>query len=437
MKGKHLKSALEDIARRAVPQDLNLWREIGPRLEQGIPRSARTRYKLSTSVAIVLAALLLAVTAAYAYYMFLESDAGLEGVNEQGLITILNASAVPTIYVTPPAIPPITKWRPEGNAPPATVIAQQVLDDAVVVVNWAYADESRLAVRFTITGLHLPGGLDYGYGAMGTFSVIDLNGNILGPEGFSTAAENRDDGSIVVTAIYYGHIDADKTPVLDLRMNVQVGGFDAPYVPPGSNSSPEMRNIPLLGSTGFNFSVPVHKGIEVAVDQTVEANGVKVRLESMIVNRSHTELLLCFDLPSKEDWQLWKTTIRIGDSDEILPSRASNAIAGNIRDAPSTNLSERCIELGYDAPHDGRSTVISVTVPSLVTSVPEFIPSERIELANRRLESSGIVFEYSGHDVKIMQQPLGMPDWEAYQLIWDAMADYYEGPWVFKVNIDP
>jgi len=428
-----MQAILENIAYRDVPENINLWPEIESRLQQ----IKKASYKLSVSLLVAFIILVLVSTVAYAYYRFIGSDAGLEGVNEQNLIIEINATAFPTIYPTPPPVTPISQWQEESKSPPATVIAEEVMQNVKVTVNWAYADESRLAVRFTIAGLQLPDGLDYSYGAMDTFSVIDLNGAILGADGFSTAAENKEDGSIVITANYYGDIDAEKTPALDLQMNVRVGGFDAPYSPPGSNHRPEMRNIPLMGSAKFKFSVQVWKGIEVPVQRTVESNGVKMRLEKLVVNRSHTELTMCFDMPSKQDWQLWKTTIRIGESEEFSYASASNAITGNIKGDYDLNAPERCVELGFDAPYDGKATVIKVTVPYLITSVPEVVTAGRVREANRRLESEGIVFAYVGRDVKISQMPPGMPEWEAYHLVWDALADRYDGPWTFTVPVEP
>jgi hypothetical protein len=428
-----MQAILENIAYRDVPENINLWPEIESRLQQ-IKKSS---YRFSVSLIVAIVALLLLSTVAYAYYRFINSDAGLEGVNEQNLIIDINATAIPTVYSTSPPVTPISKWEQESQFPPATVIAEDVMQDVKVTLNWAYADESRLAVRFTIAGLQLPEGLDYSYGAMNTFSVVDLNGTTLGVDGFSTAAENKEDGSIVITANYYGDIDSEKTPSLDLQMNVRVGGFDAPYSPPDSNNGLEMRNIPLMGSTEFRFTVPVLKGIEIPVQQTVESNGVKMRLEKLVVNRSHTELAMCFDMPSKQDWQLWKTTIRIGESEEYSYASASNAITGNIKGNYDLNAPERCMELGFDAPYDGKTNVIKVTVPYLITSVPEVVTAERIQEANKKLEAEGITFEYVGRDVKLLKMPSGMQEWEAYQLIWDALADRYDGPWTFTVPVEP
>jgi hypothetical protein len=60
-------------------------------------------------------------------------------------------------------------------------------------------------------------------------------------------------------------------------------------------------------------------------------------------------------------------------------------------------------------------------------------------MANQRLADKGIVFDYEnidhGGSMVILQKPDGMLDAEIYPLIWDALAEQYEGPWVFTVPI--
>lgn len=435
MKKNQVRDALERIAIHHIAENMDLWPKIKAQLKRRDISNMKPRFKLSASLMMALAAILLVSTAVYAYYRFLGSDAGLEGVNQQDLLSDIEVTALPTLYSTPPQGTRIAQWYEASSAPPVTIVAEEVMQNVKVILNWAYADESRVAVRFTIAGLSLPEGLDYGYGAMETFSLLDLNGNVLGQDGFSTAAENREDGSKVITAIYYGKIDADKTPVLDLKMNIRVGGFDAPYSPPGSEGkSPEMRNIPLMGSTEFEVSIPVHKGFEIMVNQSVEENGVRMRLENLTINPSHTEILLCFNMPSAKDWQLWKTTLRIGDSEEYTHSMAARGMSDSVKD----NNWERCITMGFDAPYDGSATTMTITVPYLITPVfTSDITDQRVELANKKLINDGIVFEYVDGDVKILQKPTGMKEWEAYPLAWDALADWYDGPWVFRVIVKP
>jgi len=439
MKNRHLKSTLEKITRNAVTEDVDLWRGIESQLAGKGASKMKTQFKFSTSLVIALITLLLVSTAVYAYYRFLGSDPGLQGVDEQNLITNIETVAIPTVYSIPPEVTPLSKWSDEISAPPATIIAEQAMQDVKVTLDWAYADESRVAIRFSISGLDLPEGLDYAYSAPETFSLTDMSGNVLGQDGFSTAAETRPYGSnnYVVTAIYYGKLDADKTPTLDLKLNVRVGGFDAPYTPPGSDTT-EMRNIPLMGSTQFEFSIPVYEGFDVPVDQSVEQHGVTMRLESMTVNRSHTEILVCFNLPSDKDWQLYKATLRIDDSDEYPGSMAAMGMSEYVKDIKASDGTERCITLGFDAPYDGSSTTMTVTVPYLLTPVtrPE-ITEERVAWANKKLEEVGIVFEYVNDDVRILHKPDDVKEWDAYPMAWEALADQYDGPWMFTVQVSP
>ena len=61
-------------------------------------------------------------------------------------------------------------------------------------------------------------------------------------------------------------------------------------------------------------------------------------------------------------------------------------------------------------------------------------------MANQRLADQGIQIDYvnvdHGGNIEILKQPQGMPDGEIYPLIWDALAEQYEGPWVFCVAIE-
>jgi hypothetical protein len=41
-----------------------------------------------------------------------------------------------------------------------------------------------------------------------------------------------------------------------------------------------------------------------------------------------------------------------------------------------------------------------------------------------------------GGNIVILKRPDGMADMEIYPMIWDALADQYEGPWVFDVPIE-
>jgi hypothetical protein len=75
-------------------------------------------------------------------------DPGLQGVEDAGMITDFERTAEPTVFPTPP-------WQlsiSDGIA--------QTSNGITVTLNWAYTDESRMAIQLTIYGLEVPEGMD-------------------------------------------------------------------------------------------------------------------------------------------------------------------------------------------------------------------------------------------------------------------------------------
>jgi hypothetical protein len=94
---------------------------------------------------------------------------------------------------------------------------------------------------------------------------------------------------------------------------------------------------------------------------------------------------------------------------------------------------------GFDIAADPSASSLTLTVPRLMASIPEEVPQERVDLANQMLADEGIEFKYividHGVNIEIVKRPEGKTDEEIYPLIWNALADQYEGPWVFTVPL--
>jgi hypothetical protein len=101
---------------------------------------------------------------------------------------------------------------------------------------------------------------------------------------------------------------------------------------------------------------------------------------------------------------------------------------------------ERCSTIGFDIVYDPSATSVTLTVPKLMASIPEVIDKERVDAANQRLADTGIEFDYENRDhggnIVVLKRPEGATDQEIYPLIWDALAEQYEGPWIFTVPIE-
>ena len=101
MKESRVRSALEAIARREVPENATIWPAIDARLKKGV-LIMRLQSKWSWSVALVLLAMLLLTTVAYALYRYL-NDPGLRSAQEAGLISDVNTTAEPNLLTPAPA----------------------------------------------------------------------------------------------------------------------------------------------------------------------------------------------------------------------------------------------------------------------------------------------------------------------------------------------
>jgi len=239
-----------------------------------------------------------------------------------------------------------------------------------------------------------------------------------------------------------GTLNADENPNIDLSVDVPVNGETAmPAADPITGQQltpPERLSLPDIGTFHFEFSTPVRKGIRFEnIGQTVVANGVSMTLKALVLNPSRAEALICYQMPSAKDWGLTASTINIGGTDyRFSGGELLSGIDG--KDATLTDP-ERCNSIGFDILYDKSVTSVTLTVQKLMASLPELIDNEHVKTANQRLADKGIEFDYvpieHSANIEILKRPEGVPDMEIYPLIWEALADQYEGPWVFQVEI--
>ena len=106
MNVKSYSQILDAIGAERIPADLDLTPKILVKIQHGKGIRMQPRTKLVTIVLIVLLALLVLTTVAYAIYRLL-GDPGLQSVQDAGLVTDLDVTALPTILqpVPPPAHP--------------------------------------------------------------------------------------------------------------------------------------------------------------------------------------------------------------------------------------------------------------------------------------------------------------------------------------------
>jgi hypothetical protein len=200
----------------------------------------------------------------------------------------------------------------------------------------------------------------------------------------------------------------------------------------------ESLSLPDIGTFHFELTVPVQKGIRFEnIEQTVVSHDSSMTLKTLVLNPSRAEAVICFQMPSAKDWGLTASTISIGGG--AYPYSGGGLLPGKDGKEFSLTDPERCGSIGFDIPHDESATSVTLTVPKLMASLPELIDKERVNTANQRLADKGIKFDYvpvdHGANIVILKRPEGATNMEIYPLIWEALADQYEGPWLFKVEI--
>lgn len=338
----------------------------------------------------------------------------IEIVSTPTIESMQTPTSTPEEQVYPYYLPLATK----PDVPPQTI------NGVTAEIDWAYVDESRVALHYTISGLDWPDGTtsDFTQSARVTSATIpddSFNGAVSW--GNLPVENGVMVGSLDQFLSSDGVLDADEHPTVDLRVDIPVEG-------PSS-----------AGPFHFEFNVPVLDGIKIEnVDQTVVANDVSMTLKTLVLNPSRAEVLICFQMPSAVDWGLTASTITLGGR-EFSFSGGGLLPGTDGKDFLLTDP-ERCSTIGFDISHDESVNSITLTVPKLVASIPEVVDQERVKIANQRLADRGIEFDYVNVDhggrIEVLKRPAGATDQEIYPLIWDALAEQYEGPWIFTIPLE-
>ncbi len=334
---------------------------------------------------------------------------------------------LPKISTTLPTVTPTEQLIYPYYLPLATKLedASQTIGKATVKIDWVYVDEARVAIAYTISGLDWPDGSMLDGMQQVRMSIPALSNFRFG--GFSGAGGAGGGMALsgVITAssdqlLLDGALDAEKYPNINVKIEIPVEGPTK------------------VGTFHFSLTVPVLNGVRIEnIDQTVVANNVSMTLKYLIVNPSRVDAVICFQMPSAVDWGLTSSKLSINGKEYSFSG------GGVYEGAPGKGFSlsdaERCNSIGFDIMYDESASSVTLTVPQLIASTNEVVTKEVVERANQRLADKGIQFDYEnvdhGGNIVILKRPEGATDAEIYPLIWDALADQYEGPWVFTVQL--
>lgn len=264
MKKEHIKQILYEISEEEVSNDLDIWPAIQTRL--GTQRLRKTSFIPVTVrlgwVGIGFVLLLLAGSVVYALSPIIQNlltmDPGLNSVESDGLGYSLNLN--------------------------------QTINEVTVVLNWVYADESRVTVGYSI---HTDDGEDY---EPQQFILTDAEGHSFSSiVGIGTTSTSEETG-VTASSGESGYIfsfDAasvpNKPPTLNLQLEILLK----------SRATSE-----VAGPFTFNFDTPFTPSRIIEPKQTMVQEDIAVTLERVIVTPSDVVTIICFNAPNEtyNDW---------------------------------------------------------------------------------------------------------------------------------------
>lgn len=399
-----------------------LWNQLSkqrshkPSLKDRFRLAFRPTWAVVAAILLALAILFIGLGPQRVYaavrQLFGLGDPGLQSVQDAGLVTDLNVTAMPTIFPTN---------SPVGTPQPASSVEQrQTLEGVTLTLDWVYLDEGRLALGMKFTPLPANITLDT---PRVTFDGITP----LQMQGYSQSLRSDENQAVYVS---YQVIHAEA-----------VGGkakitVEVPLVKQNGNEQTVLAN--------FHFDIKdvlVLTGQTLPIQQTyaVQRNGVEVRLNSVRVMPSYTEVVACYDFPTQDApfWYMQHATVQIGDGPE--ESYRPYQYLSEIKN-------DHCVKLGFATGNAGGETRLVFRVHQLVVplTMQDVLPVERINAANQELAQYGIEIKSAPADQT--EGPGGWqfvrePDWgtdpakDPRLLVLQALEEKVDGPWEFYVDI--
>jgi hypothetical protein len=336
MSDHRLKDALDELAGREIPQDTDLWPGIDSRLRQDLV-SARPRFKMSWSLVLLILALVLLTSAAYALYRYF-NDPGLRSVQQAGLIEDVNATAQSDM---------LTPQPPFAGGPGLAMIVgrTQTLNGVSVTLDWVYLEDTRQVFHVTADGL----------GSAMRLGMPAVNYADVTPEGYSGAIFSLD-GSGIITGTYLSH--------QLVRPNGQPGGSVDMQISIPLLRQPDGQATPIgdfhFELTALELTVPWGGGG--SDSYTVRVNGLEMRQAYAIGGPAYAEVRMCYQLPSPgRDWVISDLTAQYGGRFGLLGEPATMDSYTQVADQGN----DRCADVTFPLAKTTGSINLVVTANGL------------------------------------------------------------------------
>jgi hypothetical protein len=356
-------------------------------------------------------------------------DHGLQTADQNGLVSDFNQTAMPTVF----------------NALPADLAAptraSESKNGVTVTLDWAYMDESRLALQITLTGFSVPKGQNLGDFLCHPY-LTNRQGVSLGQSSLQEVRQAQPGQPYELVYVYYQQVDAVQNDHLDFNLDLTLGpcgpwwNFDQVYTGPGPTPTPP----PLIGNYHLAFSVPVNRGVTLQVGQEVTSSQVAMRLEAVTFTPSYTMAELCFRQPSSAggEWSPEEITLQVNGENPI-PADHGFTVQG----AEAGTQDASCLEYGFgEAVQPGSNLTIRVKNLQSFDGLDALLRSADLQQkVAAGLAKEGIVIDFGSaqgsHYWQVVKKPAGMTDQEVESKVWELLTHRLTAAWTFTVSNTP
>lgn len=220
-----------------------------------------------------------------------------------------------------------------------TPVKQSYTDDYIeYTIDWVYADPVRVLIAYQVRSEYLGGVTITGvHNANGVELVRGVNSGGVWPSapGFAT----------VIDAFYVPRADAH-LETLDLTVTLRVAGSMLPvdWVPSKDNEQEGPQAESFSSEQVIQLSIPMTSAHILESGQRVEAAGVPLTLERLVIAPSATRADICYDPPQSSEYSRWllpmgsASAAELKFADQTLLARISNlnqeAPGGWIKETP-------------------------------------------------------------------------------------------------------
>ena len=356
-----------------------------------------------------------------------------------------NNSSLPDYFSTP--TPYILEKNDSVEITPIEILSQK---GVTVSIYWVYADRSRIAIAYEVSGVEIPEGFTLVCPVQSTkinISPGNLQDTFVLFHGDSdsliTNCFTQSDGTYFLTHNFYLPNSENNTE-FDLTVDISIGGMFT------TTSNGTRADILDYGIFHFQHKVLNNGNLTIEHDESIEKDGITIRMNRIEINPSFVNAYMCF---SYENHKGWNPELSLSFRDNKV--NAEPLLQFRTDDVDWTNWSDmftshRCYRFGFptkrfeilsDLPGQVKVRVENMTIDALRAANQDDCDNAREKVQQSYPDLDFNCFIKNSNDggygvfLDIKKIPDGMERIDAQIIAEEGFVNTVNGPWDFFVPI--